>query len=126
MTPIQSIFLGERLCARPGTLSALEEVPGLDDVPLGVLDVQRAVAAGVLLGPAVGDAAVAQAPREVVQGPRLDAEGEVHVAPALVTELLLTGQPEAEPGALAGGEPDAVALALEHAQAQTAGKRRVR
>jgi hypothetical protein len=39
-----------------GPLTSVEEVPGLDDVALGVLDVQRAVPSGMLLGAADRDA----------------------------------------------------------------------
>ena len=121
MTSIQSGFLRQRVRALPSALSALEEIPHLDDVALGVLEVDRAVAARVLLGSAHRDAALFQTLHERVERSRLGAERVVHVAAALVAELLLAGQPEPEPRPVAGGEPDPVVVALEDAQAEDVG-----
>ena len=45
-------------------------------------------------------------------------EREVHVAAAAIAELLLPRRPQAEPGVRSGGEPDAIVLAGEDAQAE--------
>src|SRR3712207_4818788 len=103
----------ERRGALPQTLAVVEEVPRLDHVALRILDVDRAVAAGVLDGPAGRVPGLAEAVDEGVEAVGPGREREVHVAPALVAELLLAGRPQAEARVVAGGQPDAVVLALE-------------
>src|SRR4051794_9982531 len=87
-------------------VAAREEVPGLDEVAFGVLEVQRAVAALVLDGAAVPDAEPVEARGDLRQRARVDGVGMVDVAPALVAELLLARRPEPEPGLLPAREPD--------------------
>src|SRR5918995_5493454 len=92
---------GTRLCqcldAVLGTVSVLEEVPRLDDVAFGVLEVNGPVAAVVLHGSPVLDPACSQLAQEGVELPRLDGEREMHVPPTLVPELLGAAGPQAEP-----------------------------
>src|SRR5690606_29815127 len=109
---------GERLDAPVGALGGVEEVPHLDDVPLRVLDIQRAVAALVADRAAMGDVELLQPPRERGQAAGRRGEREVDVAAALVAELLLPGEPEPETGARPDREPDAVLLAREDAAAE--------
>src|SRR4051794_24856012 len=100
--------------ARP----ALVVVPHLDDVALGILDVERSVPAVVLLRAADLRAVAPETPGQLVEAARAGGEGEVHVAPALVAELLLARGPQAEPGAGAGREPDPVVPMVEDLEAE--------
>src|SRR3954470_18982753 len=97
---------------------ALVVVPHLDDVALGILDVERAVPAVVRLRAADLRAVAPEAAGELVEAARAGREGEVHVAPALVAELLLARGPEPEPGAGAGGQPDPVVPVVEDLEAE--------
>src|SRR5215208_2984860 len=100
--------------------AALEEVPHFDDVALEILDVQGPVAAVVLDRPSVRVTRLLQPRGEAVEAARPGGEGVVHVAPALVAELLLAGEPQAQARVLAGGEPHAVVLAREDLEAEDA------
>src|SRR5687768_7261315 len=64
--------------------AALEEVPDLDHVALGILDVDRAVAAVVLLGSAHVGTVSLEALLEVVEAPGRGRVRVVHVGAALV------------------------------------------
>src|SRR4051812_25858465 len=111
------VFLEGRGAVR-GALAAVEEVPHLDDVALGILDVRGAVAAGVLLRPMNRSAVRAQPLHERVERARARGEREVHVAAALVAELLLARRPDAEPRVRPRRQPDPVVLALQHLEAE--------
>src|SRR4051794_28642786 len=101
---------GERGDPGLGAVAVLEELPRLDEVALGILEVERVVAAVVLDRAAVLDAELAQPVADREQLAVADREREVHVAPAAVAELLLAWRPQAEPRLLAAAEPHAVAL----------------
>src|SRR5215210_3563755 len=100
----------QRVDALIGALAVLEEVPRLDDVTLGVLEVQGAVTPVVLHRPAAGHAERLKALDQVAELAAADRQGEVHVGAALVAEFLAARGPQPEARALAAGEPHTVVL----------------
>ena len=99
-------------------VALLEEVPRLDPVALGVGEVQRAVAAVVLDRALRFHAELGEPAGDVIEPSAVHGERVVHVPTALVAELLLTGGPETQPGALAAGQPHAIVAAVEHREAE--------
>jgi hypothetical protein len=88
----------------------LEEVPGLDDVALGILEVHGPVTTVVLDRAPVVHSPVRESADELVELSRPDRRREVDVPAPLVPELLGPIGPQAQPGALAALEPDSIGL----------------
>src|SRR3954454_19800193 len=78
--------------ALPTALVAVEEVPDLDDVALGILDVDGSVAARVLDRPPVLDSRVVEALSYRVQATRRGGEREVVEAREALAIAHLEGQ----------------------------------
>jgi hypothetical protein len=97
---------------------AMEKVPDLDNITLGIFYVYRAVTAVVLDRSPHFDILASQSFCHSIQFTRVRGEREVHMSTSPVTELLLPGSPQPEAGRVADREPNAVLISAEHLEAE--------